>query len=566
MYLRTTRRKNADGSIAQYYQLAENSWDSAKGCAVAKVIYNFGRAEILDRAALERLARSILRAFSGEEALAAQPDVKVIQAWAFGTIHVVGQVWQELEIPKILAELSRAHRTQQPFERALFAMVANRLHDPCSKLRCFETWLPEEVFLPRSEDLELQNLYRAMDFWEAHKEKIEEAVYFRMADLMNADVDLIFYDTTSLHFEIDLEDEYPSTGNRLAGEKPYPPLRRRGHSKNGRTDAPQLVVGMAVTREGLPVRSWVFPGNTSDVTTIEKVKKDLKGWRLGRCVFVGAAGMNSDENRTTLSLGGGKYILASRMRAGDEVTKEVLTRPGRYKAVMENIQVKEVTVGDGERRRRYAVCFNPAEAERQKKHRAQVLRMLKEELASLKKPVEGKSQSKRVSELLTSGRFARYLRQTKKGLLRINRAAVKTQERLDGKWVVTSNDDTLSAEDMALGYKQLMRVEECWRSMKSGLRTRPLFHWTSHRICAHVSLCVMALLIERILEIRAKDTWRNIQDLLNTIQVIEYERGGASIRQTTEVSPQVAEILKLLRAALPPKLHHVGSAADPKAA
>ena len=555
MYLRSTKRKNGDGSVVEYLQLAENNWDSAKGCAVAKVVHNFGRADELDQESLKRLAKSILRVFPGEEQLALEPGVKVLGAWSYGVIHVVESIWRELEVPNVIAELSHKHRVKQPFERACFAMVANRLHDPSSKLRCFEHWLPEEVIIPGTEDLALENVYRGMDFWEAHKEKIEEAVYFKMADMMSADVDLVFYDTTSLHCEIDLEDELEAIGNEAAGSKKYEALRRRGYSKNGRSDAPQIVVGMAVTRDGLPVRSWVFPGNTSDVSTIEKIKADLKGWRLGRCVFVGDAGMNSEENRHTLSLGGGKYILASKMRSGDEVTKKVLTRGGRYHEVAGNLQVKEVFVGKGERRRRYVVCFNPQELERQRTHRAQVLRMLTEELSTLRKPKPGANQSQKINELLTSKRFGKYLRQTKRGLLKIDKAALVKAEKYDGKWVVTSNDDTLTPEDLALGYKQLMRVEEAWRSMKSGLSTRPMFHWTAHRICAHVSLCVMSLLIERIAEIRGKETWRNIRDELGQIKIVEYERNEIRIRQTTEIRSHAKELLKKLGIDQPPKIH-----------
>lgn len=272
MYLRTTRRRNANGTIVEYHQLAENVWDPKKGCAVAKVVYNFGRADELDRAALQRLARSILRIFSGEEAMAAEPDLRVVDAWPYGTVHVVEALWKELGIDKVLAGLMKEAGTRQPYERALLAMVANRMHDPFSKLYCREQWLTEDVFLPGQESIDLHHLYRALDFLEAHKESIEKQVYFRMADLMNADVDIIFYDTTSMHFEIDEEDRDVEHGNKLAGGKEYPPLRKRGYSKNGRGDAPQLVVGLAITRDGLPVRSWVFPGNTADVTTIEKVK------------------------------------------------------------------------------------------------------------------------------------------------------------------------------------------------------------------------------------------------------------------------------------------------------
>jgi transposase len=474
---------------------------------------------------------------------------------------VLDSLWHALGIDQVINERAARRRDRQPFERALFAMVANRALRPYSKPYCHEQWLAEEVFFPGREKLELHHFYSAMDFLEAHKEEIEKAVYFRMADLLNADVDLIFYDTTSLHFEIDEEDEEPTRGSKPAGEREYPALRERGKSKNGRGDVLQIVVGLAVTRDGLPVRSWVFPGSTGDVTTVEKVKADLRGWKLGRCVFVGDAGMNSEENRRTLALGGGKCILASRMRAGDEVTKEVLTRPGRYHEVAGNLRVKEVIVGDGERRRRYVVCHNPQEAERQKRHRAKVLDELRAELATLRPPRKGAKHSKRTCELLTTERYGRYLRQTKGGVLRTSRAAIAVEEKLDGKWVVTSNDDTLTAEDLALGYKQLMRVEECWRTMKSGLRTRPAFHWRAHRICAHISLCVLALLLERVAEIRVGDTWRNIVARIDSVKVVEYERAGARIRQTTELRGEVPALLRRLKVEPPPKLHQVGPAA-----
>lgn len=552
MYLRTTRRRNQDGSEVRYYQLAENVWDAARGCAVAKVIYNFGRADQLDPDTLRRLAKSILRVFAGEEQLAALEDVRLHASWPYGGVYVLEQLWQELGIDTLLAERLQRERIRQPFERALFAMVANRALAPASKLACWEQWLAEEVFLPSAWALELQHLYRAMDFLEQQKAALERAIYFAMADLMNADVDLIFYDTTSLHFEVDEEDER----ERTKWDRCYAPLRKRGHSKNGRGDAPQIVVGLAVTRDGLPVRSWVFPGSTGDVTTVERVKDDLRGWRLGRCVFVGDAGMNSADNRHRLALGGGKYILACRLRAGDEVTTQVLNRPGRYQEVAENVRVKQVLVGAGERRRRYVVAHNPFEEERQRTHRRTLLAELEAELQTLaSKP--GGAHSKRMCELIASARFGRYLSAESGGGLRINRRAVAEAERCDGKWVITSNDDTLSAEDLALGYKQLMRVEECWRTLKSGLRLRPVFHFRPWRIQAHVTITVLALLLERIVELRTRDTWRNVRAALQTVKVVDYARGEARIRQTTEVRPSVSALLRTLKIKPPPRLHAI---------
>jgi len=460
-----------------------------------------------------------------QAAAAEAGDLRVRDAWPYGGVYVLEQLWRELGIDRVVREHAKSKRTAEAFERALFAMVANRALSPYSKLYCWEQWLREEVFLPSATSLDLHHLYFAMDLLEDHKVDIEKAIYFKMADLMNADVDVIFYDTTSLHFEIDEEDEAALRRRR----REYEALRKRGHSKNGRGDAPQIVVGLAVTRDGLPVRSWVFSGETNDMTTVAKVKEDLRGWRPGRCVFIGDAGMNSQDHRRTLALGGGKYILASRMRAGDEVTTQVLSRAGRYQEVRDNLRVKEVVVGDGERRQRYVVCHNPDEQERQRKHRDQLVAALEIELASLEQH-EGKGHSKRACELRTSRRYGKYLRETSTGKLLLDRGAIADAARYDGKWVITSNDDTLSAEDLALGYKQLLRVEQCWRQLESGLRMRPVFHDRPWRIQAHVTISVLALLLERIVEIRAGDTWRNVCAELERVKVVEYERGGARVQ------------------------------------
>ena len=554
MYLRTTERKNADGSVVQYYQLAESLWDPARGGSVTKVIYNFGRADRVDRGSLERLAASITRVFSDSptDRGADSDDIQVRDSWPYGGIYVLECLWKELGIGAVLTAQARSKRTAVAFERALFAMVANRCLSPYSKLYCWEQWIREETFLPSAHGLDLHHLYFAMDFLELHKAEVEKAVYFASADLLNADVDLIFYDTTSLHFEVDDEDE--AVQHKFGRD--YEPLRKRGHAKNGRSDAPQVVIGLAVTRDGLPVRSWVFSGETGDVTTVERVKEDLRGWRLGRCVFVGDAGMNSLDNRRSLALGNGKYILASRMRAGDEVTHKVLARQGRYKTVADNLRVKVVVVGDGERRQRYVVCHNPAEEKRQSEHRAKLVTALTAELASMKDQ-KGRAHSKHTCELLSSARFGRYLQQTDDGQLLLDRKAIKHAARYDGKWVITSNDDTLTSEDLALGYKQLMRVEACWRQLKSALRLRPVFHFRPWRIQAHVTISVLALLLERIAEIRAGDTWRNIAARLEQIKVVEYDRAGARVRQTTELRSEAEELLKQLKVPMPPMVHRV---------
>lgn len=552
MYLRESKQKRADGSVVSYLQIAENVWNPKKQRSQARIVHNCGRGddpEAVER--LRRLAKSILRRCSPQEIIADSPQWSLVCAWPYGDVYVLEAIWRRLGLDQVIRRQTAKRRFGFDMERALFAMVANRACAPASKLYCHDQWLKEDTYIAGTRGLELQHLYRAMDFLEANKEALERAIYFQVADLLNLDVDIVFYDTTSLHFEIDEEDEGDEQGrvqgSITAGQQDYPALRKRGHSKNGRGDAPQLVVGLAVTRDGFPVRHWVFPGNTVDVTTVKQVKADLKGWQLSRCLFVGDAGMVSQDNLGTLSRGGGKYLLAMPMKRGDEVTEAVLGRPGRYRKVAQNLEVKEVVVGDGERRRRYAVCFNPQEARRQKRHRERLIQELEAELASLSDQREG--YSKRACALRTSRRYGRLLKETRSGLA-IDRNAIKALERCDGKFVVHSNDDTLSAEDMALGYKQQQRVEEAWRTLKSGLKMRPVYHWAPHRIHAHIAITVLSLLLERVIEHASEDTWRNIRDDLKQIQLAQLLSPNGTVWQVTDPRPDASKRLKRLK--LPP--------------
>ncbi len=553
MFLRETKRRLANGGAISYYQLAENIWNPQTQRPETRIVYNFGRVDDTTRERLRRLAQSILRRASPEEIVAADPAFVLENAWPHGGLYVLEALWERLGLREVVERCGRAERSQAPLERALFAMVANRSLAPRSKLYCYEPWLREEVYFPAGAGLELQHLYRAMDLLEKHHETIEREVFWRTCDLLAAQVDLIFYDTTTLHCEIEEEDEQATRGNRAAGRRRYPALRRFGHSKNGRDDVPQVVVGLAVTRDGLPVRCWIFPGNTVDVTTVEQVKADLRGWQLGRCVFVGDAGMVSAENLEHLAAGGGRYLVGTRLKAGDEVTKRVINRPGRYRPVREHLRVKEVWVPHrdaGERRRRYVVCFNPQEAERQRWHRARVVSLLEAEVAALAHA--GVEHPKRACELMASLRFRPYLRQLKGGRLRLDRGAVRAAARYDGKFVVTSNDDTLTAEDLALGYKQLLRVEQSWRELKSGIRVRPMFHWVAHRIHAHVRLSVLSLLLERVAEQACQDTWRNIRDRLEPLKVAAFRTPHGRLVQTSELRPETRKVLNQLKITPPP--------------
>ena len=303
MYVRTISRQNKDGSTTTYVQLAHNIRDPKTGFARANVLYTFGRADSLDVDAIRRLVKSLCRFLSPEDALRTQAHMegesqalRFVKSSPMGGAFVLRVLWERLGLAKVLVQSLKQREFQAPIEWALFAMVANRALAPDSK-RVVEEWVREDVALGNPEPILLQHLYRAMDFLLEQEELIQKEVFFATADLLNLEVDLLFFDTTTTYVERDEEDEEG--------------LRRYGYSKDKRADLPQVVIGLAVTKEGLPVRCWVLPGNTQDMSTVERVKKDLFGWKLSRCIWVMDRGMNSEENRIVLQRAGGHYIPSS---------------------------------------------------------------------------------------------------------------------------------------------------------------------------------------------------------------------------------------------------------------
>ena len=545
MYLRSTKRRNRDGSTVEYYALAENVWNSTKQRSETKVIHSFGRADTLDRDVLERLAHSISRVLVdggiAQAAAGGRPvrvaDLVIERVLELGVVHLAKAMWGKLGIGEAIDKHVRENKLQAPHEAALFAMTAQRLDRPGSKLACHARWL-DRVWLPEAKDLGLYQLYRAMDLLAEHGDAIEAEVFWRSADLFRLDVDLVFYDATTAWFETDDEDVASHQWRGLRFE----PLRKRGHSKEGRDNDPQVIIALAVTREGVPVRSWIFPGNTPDVTTATRIKADLRGMRLGRTLFVGDAGMYSADNLAELSKGAGRYILATPIRRIKEIRGEVLSHPGRYADIAPNLRAKQVVIGDGERRRRYILCLNEEEADRQQWRRSDVLKTLQAELQAMKK-----DHPKAACRLVASKRFGRYLSLDDHGRPYLDKDKVKRAEHLDGKFVLTTNDDTLSVADIALGYKGMWIIESCFKKMKTtGLEVRPMFHWMPQRITAHVKLCVLALMIQRAAELRTEMTWPTIRTVLGTLNAVTYRTEKQTIVQTTKPTKSAVAILKKL--------------------
>jgi len=538
MYVRTIKRKNKDGSTVEYVQLAHNVWNTEKGFAQAQVLYSFGRREQLDIDAIRRLINSLCRFLDPEDEIsvkAKDDDLKFINARPSGGAYLLRKLWDRLNIDKRLETVLKDRSFTAPIKEALFAMVANRALAPSSKL-AIEQWAAEDVFLGTEEELQVQHFYRAMDFLLEHAEAVQKEVFWSTASLLNLTVDLIFFDTTNTYFEID--EPGPSE------------LKAYGKSKEKRDDLPLVTIGLAVTREGIPVKCWVLPGSQHDAKCVDQIQKDLNAWNIGRVVWVMDRGMSGDKNRRILQRAGGQYILGEKLR-GVHMNEAALSHPGRFKVVKENLHIKEVFEGEGTGRRRYVIAYNSEQAKLDRINREKTLDRLRCELDILNNPKRRKSSKAQCNVLLNKS-MGRYVKELKSGKLKIDTAKIKQEEKLDGKYLLSTSDQHLSAEDIALGYKQLMEVERAFRTLKGSLSLRPIYHSKDDRIRSHVLLCWLALLLIRIAEVETGMTWPKIQRPMQRLNLVEFLTKDGRILQHTEITSDQRNILNKLKIK-PPK-------------
>ena len=565
MYLRSTPRRNKDGSEVRYLQLAHNVWDPQKRRSAVQVVYNFGREDAASREALQRLVASVTRFLDPDAALAAAAGgLEFTQSRPLGGTWVLDALWSRLGIGKEMRRLLRGRRRDEAAERVLFALVANRALAPSSKLAA-SRWVNEDVLvagLPAASD---DACYRAMDWLTEITSDLERNVFDNLADLLNLEVDVLFFDTTSTYFETEDEDEpvprddhgmplaSGNAGNGEGGERDPGGFRTWGKSKDHRDDLPQVVIGMAVTRDGIPVRVWCWPGDTADSALIRQVKDDMRDWCLSKVIWVADRGFTSAENRRYLRRGGGSYIIGEKLRSGSAEAQAALSRQGRYKDVAGNLKVKEVKIAEDER---FVICFNPEAAERDAAVRARMIARL-EEMISESDQLSRDKRAELRGVISTKPGLNRYLRVTPGGLLRTDAARAKAEENLDGKYLLRTADPKLSAEDIATGYKQLLEVERGWRDMKQVIDLRPVYHRREDRIRAHVTLCWLALLLARITENTCGRTWPELRRELDKIHIGTFTGPAGTFRQRTELTKPQRDILKALQIEAPPRIYQL---------
>lgn len=573
MYLRFTQRKNSDGSTVRYVALAHNY--RIDGQSKPQVLLNLGRVDQLDLDGLRRLAASINKHFGDGEAL---PDtaeaglgigtapMRVLESRPVGQVWLLDALWRRLEIADAIGRVTDRRRFTTNMERVLFALVANRAVQPMSRQSAAE-WVNEDVSIPGLAAMDDDQAYRAMDLLvEADTEgRVQEAVLSAVAHQLNLEVDLLFLDITSTNFERDTGPEPAGDGDAEAGAGAG--FRRFGHSKDHRGGLPQIIIGLAVTKEGIPVRCWCWPGNTGDQTVLAEVKDNMRDWKLGRVITVVDRSFSSADNLAYLRRVGGHYIAGMRMHDGNPLIEQALSRQGRYQQVTDNLRVKEITI-DGQDTR-LILCHNPLQAKRDAQQREQIITRIEAELARIakqrarnaKRPCGDKTRKRNEAAYVRSEcalrdhpTLGRWLRQQADGRLVIDRSKVNAEVRLDGKYLIATSDPHISPGDAALGYENLLEAECGFRDLKSTLMLRPIFDRLEHRIRAHVLICWLALLLVRVAERGTGHTWAHINRQLGRIAQVTLGGPAGTVVQTTPLRPEQRAIYRALHVDPPPRI------------
>ena len=510
MYTRVVRGRNKDGSIRSYLQLVNGYRKNGK--VHQELICSLGRLDILQTGGgLDRLIASLAR---HSERCWMEAEAGGLMPWdrGYGPVLVFRRLWEQLGLARLLDHLQTSTEVRFSVEEAAFAMVLHRLLDPGSKRATYQ-WL-ETVYRPQFESLELQHLYRALDHLVRGKERIEETLFARNRDLFALEVDLVLFDTTLVYFE----GQAPEGLATHARPGNYP-------------DCVKVLVGLVMTGDGFPVAHHVFPGNTADITAFRAALKDVRQrFPIRRLVIVADRGVVSEEIMEELeNEGEGEqkqkvdYILGMRLRKNKEVGKEVLSRAGRYHEVADNLEVKEIWVGD----RRYIVCHNREEEVRDQKRREEIVERMRKDLM------------KKGPQAFVMPRGIKRFVELKGGELLLKENAIREEARYDGKWVLRTNTN-LPATEVALAYKSLWQVERAFRELKSGLEIRPVYLRTEDHVRGHIVVCCLALVLETALvhQLKAQGSsgsYREVLSNLEQMRAVRFEARGKAWLWRTEL-------------------------------
>jgi len=527
MFLREVVTGKKEGKPVRYGQIVE-AYRNEAGQSRHRVLMSLGRVDRIDREQIARLITSLSRYL---ETGTVPAGGRIGEVREYGVGHLADGLWRRLALPSFFAKQLRKRKYEGPIERAIFAMVTHRLVDPCSKLQCWD-WLQNDAWLPSAREVQLQHLYRAMDFLDDCHEDLERALYEHRRTLFDR-VELVYYDTTSTYFEHDSPGDEPDEYG----------LRQLGYSRDVRPDRKQIVIGLAVDQQGLPIASDVFSGDTSDALTVVPMLTRLRALGLRKVIWVADRGMASAENISAVRAAGLHYIVGIRLRAAEELREAISQDRKPFVPTDEGMMVKEVRVAG----RRLVVCFSPASAERDLKLRTGALDRMR--------PVLERVNAGGDSAALTEhGLYRRFVSRDPNGRFYLDKNKLEREAQCDGTFVLDVSDDKLGPIAAAVAYKGLLRVEHAFRGLKHGVDIRPIYHRLDKRIRAHVTLCMLAYLLERVVEVETQQPFAQVRKQLMRVRSVELKFEGQTVWETGGQAPEVAKLLRALKLADVPRV------------
>jgi hypothetical protein len=547
----------------RYLQIVENTRDGA--ATRQRVVATLGRVEDLEAAGkLDALLRSGAR-LSETALLISSLQAGTLDASTtarIGAPMIFGRLWEQTGCAAVIEHIAAGRGFGFSLERAVFATVLHRLV-ACGSDRACDAWL--DAYQIRGTDaLALHQLYRAMA-WLGEtltdqsgatraprrcKDLIEEALFERRRSLFS-DLSVVLFDTTSLMF----------TGR--GGES----LGQLGVSKDHRPDLHQVVVGVVLDETGRPICSETWPGNATDVKSLLPIVTRLRDrFGIRQMCVVADRGMISADTIAELEARGIDYILGARERSTTEVRQVVLadhkpmvplTIP-RARGSEVDIEVKEVIVGDwgpGTTPRRYVVCFNPVEARRDAAVREAIVASLRAKLKAGDK------------ELVGNAGYRRFLATPQEGHFEIDAARIADDARFDGLHVLRTNS-TLNMLSVALAYRELWRVEAIFKTAKSILETRPIFHQSDAAIAGHLFCSFLALLLRKELDEQltmagVDAEWNDIVRDLDRVEQVTIEQGSKRFLLRPQAPGCAGAVFKAVGVALPPLVQQIPTGTPP---
>lgn len=545
MYVRVSRKKIL-GTSYEYLQLCE-AYRNAKGQPCTRVLTNFGRIDKLDRKKIDSAIDALLK-FSSFPSAARFGDARYGRVMDCGDILAVIHLWGRLRLTESILASVQENRAEFDIAKMIQVMVLNRVCDPLSKLGVMRWLQTAYVSDLKADEVQYQHLLRAMDYLIEAKDELEKRIYNELVTLFSPDVDIIFYDLTSCYFE---------------GEGPE--LAHYGYSRDHRPDRKQLVLALVVTRQGLPIYHEVMPGNTSDVATLEGVARVLSSrFNIRKVVFVCDRGMISRENLEKLEELEFPYIIGLRLRNNQEARSLYQKSLSGFKPdeSLNRLMIKEKQKGDY----RFIQCHNPAVAEEKKTNREKRLKKVQDRIKSLERLFERKQISAddlyhKVASLLEEQRLSKFFRpkiQSGKIILYMDTEVLREESYLDGKFFLKTNvkAEVIPAAEVVKSYKQLQEVERSFRELKDFLKIRPIFHYDDERVKAHVFICVLAYLFEKLIELQCRRaslrySGRRALSLLSQFKAIECKVAGQSVTVTNRVDEEIRSIIDAIGFSIP---------------